>query len=65
MMFVVPTNEPIKRKCLKCGKNFIQRETRTCTSMNNFIHICSKCKSKDNIKNTLKDIFSIFNKKDD
>ncbi len=46
MFFIVPTDKPIDVTCRKCGKKFTQYETRTCTSLNNFIHICPKCKIK-------------------
>ncbi len=64
-MFIMPTDLPIKRTCSKCGKTFIQRETRTCTSLNNFIPICLSCqakKDKAEAKGALKEIFSVFNK---
>lgn len=47
MFFIVPTDKPIEVKCSKCGKRFIQYETRTCTSLNNFIHVCPKCSIKN------------------
>ncbi len=55
MMSAKMTDKPIKEICSKCGKKFIQREIRTCTSLNNFIKICPKCKKKDkkNKPNTL------------
>ncbi len=46
MFFIVPTDKPIDVTCCKCGKKFTQNETRTCTSLNNFIHVCPKCKLK-------------------
>ena len=61
MFFIIPTNESIEVICSKCDKKFFQRETRTCTSINNFIHICPRCKGKE-FKEKIKSIFSIFGK---
>ncbi len=60
-MFIVPTDNPVVRTCSKCGKMFIMTETRTCTSLNNFISVCMKCQFKD-MRKIAKSIFSIFKK---
>lgn len=60
------TDEPREVKCSKCGQQFIQTETRSCTSLNNFHPVCPKCQSKkikENMNKTIKDLFSIFKNK--
>ena len=53
----------IEKTCRLCGKKFYDTLIRSCTDIENFYHVCGKCKRKHKIKNSF-ELLAVVEKKE-